>query len=358
MAATGTQTVILHGESVEWWGARGDGVADDTAAIVAATEALSSRGGIVYFPPGTYRHTGLTLTRSHVTWQGAGRTDDSPQQNVGTSILYHSSTGPAITIAGTRPVANLTIRDLAIQGTTLATAGIRLRGDHIDNFLARSVFKNVSIEGFLGAGAVGLAIDGGIENTVAGCYVRNNDTGILITADVAGTTTTRITNCRIRVNVAAGLHITGAVNTVLVDGMTVIEGNQGPGVLLDQPTNVLMSDLTFRDVWIGSNNLTTGAYQFETNTHGWGTNIRQLLVSGVSFWSPGARTPGDLHLDGVLGAVIGPMTGGAVKGTNIIKIEATSSDVQWGQILGASGGRIDPDLRGAVRTPYVTYPGG
>jgi hypothetical protein len=38
--------------NVEWFGARGDGVTDDTAAIQAAVDA--GEGGTLYFPPGTY----------------------------------------------------------------------------------------------------------------------------------------------------------------------------------------------------------------------------------------------------------------------------------------------------------------
>lgn len=54
------------------YGAVGNGVADDTSAIRAAVTACNAAGGgIVFFPPGTYSHTGLSLT-SKVSLMGAG----------------------------------------------------------------------------------------------------------------------------------------------------------------------------------------------------------------------------------------------------------------------------------------------
>jgi hypothetical protein len=54
-------------------GATGDGATDDTAAIQAAIGAAEAAGGgTVYFPPGDYRVTGLTVTGNSVTLLGAG----------------------------------------------------------------------------------------------------------------------------------------------------------------------------------------------------------------------------------------------------------------------------------------------
>lgn len=53
------------------FGARGDGVTDDSAAIQAAITACSGIGGIVYFPPATYAHSQTINIPQNVTLKGA-----------------------------------------------------------------------------------------------------------------------------------------------------------------------------------------------------------------------------------------------------------------------------------------------
>lgn len=66
-------------QSLAWYvvrdyGAKGDGVANDTAPIQAAIDACSAAGGgVVFFPPGTYCVTQLTMTATQsVQLQGSG----------------------------------------------------------------------------------------------------------------------------------------------------------------------------------------------------------------------------------------------------------------------------------------------
>lgn len=59
-------------KSVADFGAKGDGVSDDTAALAAAFASLKSGDGL-YFPPGRYRFTSpLTVTTSNVSLVGEG----------------------------------------------------------------------------------------------------------------------------------------------------------------------------------------------------------------------------------------------------------------------------------------------
>lgn len=56
------------------FGAVGDGVTDDTAAIQAAINAAMATGGVVYFPTGPYRVNGtLTVSGMGITLRGASR---------------------------------------------------------------------------------------------------------------------------------------------------------------------------------------------------------------------------------------------------------------------------------------------
>jgi len=52
------------------FGATGDGVTDDTTAVLAATAAAN--GGVVFFPPGTYKIDTLALSGANINWWGAG----------------------------------------------------------------------------------------------------------------------------------------------------------------------------------------------------------------------------------------------------------------------------------------------
>jgi len=76
------------GHDVRAYGAKGDGVTDDTAATQAAIDAASADGGgIVSFPSGDYISTGIDL-KSNVTLQGVGRN---------TSTITGSGSGEIVT---------------------------------------------------------------------------------------------------------------------------------------------------------------------------------------------------------------------------------------------------------------------
>lgn len=60
--------------SVRDFGAVGDGVTDDTAAVQKACDALSASGGTIYFPPSTGRYVinGVIVNSANVAWLGTG----------------------------------------------------------------------------------------------------------------------------------------------------------------------------------------------------------------------------------------------------------------------------------------------
>lgn len=71
--------------NVKQFGAKGDGVTNDTAAIQSADAAARAVGGIVYIPFGTYMVSQLVIyTQSH--WLGDGRQQTILKQIIGTNL--------------------------------------------------------------------------------------------------------------------------------------------------------------------------------------------------------------------------------------------------------------------------------
>lgn len=106
------------------YGARADGVTDDTAAIQAAMTAADV-GGVVYLPKGTYATTGLSLSGHRCLLQGQG---------LSTVILGAGNTSYVLDFTGwdcpTSGTFVARFGDFAIQGN--GTAGIAEGGIKID----------------------------------------------------------------------------------------------------------------------------------------------------------------------------------------------------------------------------------
>jgi hypothetical protein len=112
--------VIGRARDVTIYGAVGNGVADDTAAIQAAIDAGA---GVVWFPAGTYKVSHLDIV-SNVTLCGVP----------GASILAHDPAGAAVVwnpVAFATAVSNIVIRDLVFQGVGWGEANNYEQAIHI-----------------------------------------------------------------------------------------------------------------------------------------------------------------------------------------------------------------------------------
>jgi hypothetical protein len=106
-------------ENIKDYGAIGDGVANDTAAIAAAIAAAKAAGGTrrVYIPPGRYLTDKITGISSNMIVYGAGTGDDGSAGEFGRASVLKSRTGDHV-IEITTPSSgiNIKLHDFEIHG--------------------------------------------------------------------------------------------------------------------------------------------------------------------------------------------------------------------------------------------------
>lgn len=142
------------------YGAIGNGVADDTAAITNAKNATPV-DGTLYFPKGIYRiaqSAGITVTVSIIADHGA--------------ILKGDVTGmdTVLSVSGT----NLTIDGLTVDGNNKANRGIRLLANSSHITFKNCEVKNVTQTTGVTGQAVGIWFNGGLTHcTIQDCYVHH-----------------------------------------------------------------------------------------------------------------------------------------------------------------------------------------
>lgn len=92
--------------NVKDYGAVGDDVTDDTAAIQATIDAVPPSGGTVFVPAETYLTTDTLRGRPNLTIRGVGE---------GTSVIHQANAETPAAIAGT-DLTDFTLADLTIRG--------------------------------------------------------------------------------------------------------------------------------------------------------------------------------------------------------------------------------------------------
>lgn len=161
--------------SVKAYGATGDGVTDDTAAIQAACTAANG----VFFPSGTYKITAPITLKSNNMVYGEGASSVILYDGTATSqgALYANSG------SNTVYVENLVVQNLKILGT-VATAGFS-EFIHLVAFhgVRNCLIDSCEIVGFrgdgiiIGSGDVALQERHNVDVTISNCYIDgvNND---------------------------------------------------------------------------------------------------------------------------------------------------------------------------------------
>lgn len=190
--------------NVKNYGAKGDGVANDTAAIVAALAAAHATAAILYFPPGTYLTDPISLTAGNcpVGILGANSTVKARA----------ASASPLLTLANLHTfVQGFFIRDLILAAYNRHASPLTINGGEFYVFTnvnaQGGVSNGIVLNGAAGAGiyyctftsvisqsnhggsAWKLVSTGGLNyinsNTFVMCTALNN-TGVGLTIDYAG----------------------------------------------------------------------------------------------------------------------------------------------------------------------------
>lgn len=184
---SGSATVVPRPSitDVRDYGAIGDGVADDTAAITSAITAAHAAGTSIYFPAGDYLLTSFPALNDFDVIHGDG-SDKS-------TIVYGGS-GTLITLTNK---ARVRFSDLNIWITGASGKGFQLSncfGCSFDSMVIRGNHTSVTYPTYISS--VGIRLDNNTGGTmIINCHITNFGTGIATYC-----IQNYVTNCKLTTN--------------------------------------------------------------------------------------------------------------------------------------------------------------
>lgn len=168
------------------YGAKGDGITNDTMAIRSAIDSLAETGGVVYFPRGIYLITPnhLIITKKGIVLQGENQSFPTRGDAFGTTIKSASGTGDMIVFEGSgvspaESLMNCQINDMLIHGSDQKVQGLTLRwcaGFRLNNVAVFAALKHgVYIEQLWDSSFTNLEVlwCGSQPDKKAGVYICN-----------------------------------------------------------------------------------------------------------------------------------------------------------------------------------------
>jgi hypothetical protein len=217
--------------NVKSFGAVGNGVANDQAAIQAAIDAASAAGGgVVCLPAGQYRVDSMLVPKARVSFHGEARATSIVQPH---GAIWAFRASPAAHTDFECEFADLTIQGdgnvngVNGSGTNLGAINLE-RCDHV-------TFRNVRVERFSASGGFGIAIGECYFSVFDRCYfnfIQNVACELQIQQN--GCNQTVIRDCEFHGNnmpSSIGLRI-GNTQSVLVTGCD-FEGSLNGAVAVD-----------------------------------------------------------------------------------------------------------------------------
>ena len=185
--------------SVKDYGAVGDGVTDDTAAIQAAINSLTN-GGVVLIPPGQYKCTATINVSEGITLQGSGRRSVATPPTC--QLIFTTNTGSLPSIKTTSG-SDITLRDFYLSGRSSGS------GDEIQIYgnSRRVLIENVTVNTSTTGSAINIGIGGYcIQSEVVGCAALGAAYGFTTSAS---STSIAFIGCYGNANTTAGYNIQG-----------------------------------------------------------------------------------------------------------------------------------------------------
>ncbi len=195
---------------VQAYGAVGDDVTDDAAAIAAALAAIPATGGVLYFPPAVYKHTTtLDFTHTGIRVVGYG------------AVLHYTGAGTCVQMLTVNPFNyyDLGMEGLTIRGNASATIGLVL--DRVNH----GTFKDLCVQDVTTTGfQIGPAVCNRFENL----RVSHNERVPLVET-VTGIDVVEVATANTFINPiiegvsGTGIRITNGADNTFVGGTS--EGN-------------------------------------------------------------------------------------------------------------------------------------
>lgn len=247
--------------------AKGDGATDDTAAIQQAANDALAQHKFVFFPAGTYLHTG-TITFNGVAVTGVG----AP-----TTLLANNEDSSAIILTGSSPsINNLVISTQGVTGDNDATPslsegtvvvsnatgftisnvtivqGMGDLGVYVFNSSVGAISSNV-FDGTGNLGDIGVLIDEASNVSVIGNVFQNEDTGVSVSE--VGFTSQSIA---VLLNTIGNSSFPTHTNGVAANGVMTLDVSENTIQMANSNSLTSPISLTNCDAFIVSQNHTNG----------------------------------------------------------------------------------------------------